>query len=171
VIAVVNSSPLIYLGKLGLLDLLQRLFDQVLTVDTVREEVLDVVAPEYAILKSAFSDWLVVSEVPESPLKDRLDEMGLHKGEIDALVLAYHTKRKTDSVMVIDDLAARDVARTLGLQVTGTVGIILSATKRGILSKDDSQTKVRSLIEETSFHMSAALYSRVISELDKLNEN
>jgi len=169
VIAIVNSSPLIYLGKLGLLNLLQQLFDQVLTVDSVREEVLDVAAPEYAILMEAFSDWLILSEVPESPLKDRLDEMGLHRGEIDALVLAYHTKRKTDSVMVIDDLAARDVAKTLGLRVTGTVGIILSATKRRILSKDESQTKIRFLVEETTFHISAALYSRVISELEKLN--
>lgn len=170
-IAIVNSSPLIYLGKLGLLDLLQRLFDQVLTVDTVKKEVLDVAAPEYAILKDAFTDWLIISEAPKSPLKDRLDEMGLHQGEIDALLLAYHTKRKTDSVIVIDDLAARDVARTLGLRATGTVGIILSATKRGILSKEDSQTKIRFLVEETSFHMSTALYSRVISELEKLNEN
>jgi predicted nucleic acid-binding protein len=171
VIAIVNSSPLIYLGKLGLLNLLQELFDQVLTVDAVREEVLDVAAPEYAILKEAFTDWLVISEVPNSPLKDRLDEMGLHQGEIDALILAYHTKRKTNSVMVIDDLAARDVAKTLGLQVTGTVGIILSATKRGIFSKDDAQIKIRFLVEETSFHMSAALYSRVISNLEKLNGN
>ena len=92
--------------------------------------------------------------------------MGLHKGEIDALVLAFHTKKETDSVIVIDDLAARDVARTLGLELTGTVGIILSAMKKGLLTKKDSRVKIRFLVEETTFHMSTALYSKVLSELE-----
>jgi predicted nucleic acid-binding protein len=167
VIAIINSSPLIYLGKLGLLSLLQQLFDQVLTVNTVKEEVLDSSASEYAILHSAFSDWLIVSEVPEGPLSTRLGNMGLHQGEVDALVLAYYIKKqKSDSVIVIDDLAARDVARTLGLKVTGTIGIILRATKSGFLTKNESRTKIQSLVEETSFRMSAALYSKVMSDLE-----
>ncbi|MFQ5832458.1 MAG: DUF3368 domain-containing protein [Candidatus Thorarchaeota archaeon] len=166
-IRVINASPLIYLGKLGILSLLQRLFDQVLTVDAVKEEVLDSSASEYAILQGAFEDWLVVSEVPRSPLSGRLSAMGLHQGEIDTLVLAYHTKAEdSDSVVIIDDLAARDVARTLGLGVTGTIGVILRATKDGILTKDESLVKIRSLVNETSFRMSAALYSRIISELE-----
>jgi predicted nucleic acid-binding protein len=167
VIAIINSSPLIYLGKLGLLSLLQQLFDQVLTVNTVKEEVLDSSASEYAILHSAFSDWLIVSEVPEGPLSTRLGNMGLHQGEVDALVLAYYIKKqKSDSVIVIDDLAARDVARTLGLKVTGTIGIILRATKSGFLTKNESRTKIQSLVEETSFRMSTALYSKVMSDLE-----
>jgi predicted nucleic acid-binding protein len=166
-IAIVNSSPLIYLGKLGLLSLLQQLFEQVLTVDTVREEVLDSSTSEYAVLHSAFSDWLVVSKVPKNPLLTRLGEMGLHPGEVDALVLAYHTKeQKSDSVIVVDDLAARDVARTLGLKVTGTIGIILRATRNRLLTKNESRAKICSLVEETSFRMSASLYSRVISDLE-----
>ena len=166
-IATVNSSPLIYLGKLGLLSLLQQLFDKVLTVDSVREEVLNPSASEYAVLHSAFSDWLIVSEIPKSPLLTRLGDMGLHQGEADAILLAYHTKeQKSDSVIVIDDLAARDVARTLGLKVTGTIGIILRATKNGLLTRNESRTKIRSLVEETSFRMAAALYSRVVSDLE-----
>lgn len=166
-IAIVNASPLIYLGKLGLLNILQQLFDQVITVDTVKKEVLNPTASEYAILHDAFSDWLIVSEIPKSSLLTRLSEMGLHQGEADAILLAYHTKeQKSASVIVIDDLAARDVARTLGLKVTGTIGVILRATKNGLLTKNESRTKIRFLVEETSFRMSAALYSRVVSDLE-----
>ena len=166
-IAVVNSSPLIYLGKLGLLSLLQQLFDHVLTVPSVKDEVLDSSASEYATLQSAFSDWLIVSDVPKSVLSTRLSDMGLHQGEVDALVLAYHTKeQQSDSVIIIDDLAARDVARSLGLRVAGTIGIILRETKNGLLTKDESRARIRFLVEETSFGMSAALYSRVISGLE-----
>lgn len=165
--AIINSSPLIYLGKLGLLDLLQRLFEKVITVDAVKEEVLDSSTSEYAVLHNAFSDWLIVSAVPKSSLSARLNDMGLHRGEVDVLVLAYHTKKQeSDSVVVIDDLAARDVARTLRLKVTGTVGIILRATKHGLLTKSESRDRIRFLVEDTSFRMSTALYSRVISDLD-----
>ncbi len=165
-IAIVNSSPLIYLGKLGLLSLLEQLFDQVLTVLTVKEEVLDSSAPEYPLLQSAFSKWLIVSDVPKSLLATKLGEMGLHLGETDALALAYHTKeQKSDSVIIIDDLAARDVARALGLRLTGTIGIILRATKEGLLSKTESLTKINFLVEQTSFRISTTLYSRIISEL------
>ena len=166
-IAIVNSSPLIYLGKLGLLDLLRQLFDQVITVDSVKKEVLDPSASEYAVLYSAFSDWLIVSEIPKSSILTKLDDMGLHQGEADAILLAYHTKeQKSDSVIVIDDLAARDVARTLGLNVTGTVGIILRASKNGLLTRKESRAKIRYLVEETSFWLSAALYSKVVSDLE-----
>ncbi len=164
-IAIVNASPLIYLGKLGLLGLLEQIFDQVLTVHSVKEEVLDSSASEYAILHSAFSDWLIVSDVPKSKLSTKLGDMGLHQGEVDALVLAYYTKDR-DSVIIIDDLAARDVARTLGLIVTGTIGIILRATNNGLLTKNESRSKIRFLVEETSFRMSAALYSKTISDLE-----
>lgn len=166
-IAIINSSPLIYLGKIGLLNLLQQIFDQVLTVETVREEVLDSSAPEYAMLRSAFADWLVIHDVPQSPLSARLSDMGLHRGEADALVLAYHMKkRESDSVMVIDDLAGREVARTLGLRVTGTIGVVLRAKKTGLLTKEESLAKIRSLVEDTSFWMSAALYSKILADLE-----
>ncbi|MHA1862441.1 MAG: DUF3368 domain-containing protein [Candidatus Thorarchaeota archaeon] len=165
-IAIVNSSPLIYLGKLGLLSLLEQLFDQVLTVFIVKEEVLDSSAPEYPLLHSAFTKWLIVSDVPKSSLATKLGEMGLHQGETDALALAYHTKeQKSDSVIIIDDLAARDVARALGLRLTGTIGIILRATKEGLLSKNESLTKINFLVGQTSFRISTTLYSRIISEL------
>ncbi len=132
----------------------------------VKEEVLDSSAPEYPLLQSAFSKWLIVSDVPKSLLATKLGEMGLHLGETDALALAYHTKeQKSDSVIIIDDLAARDVARALGLRLTGTIGIILRATKEGLLSKTESLTKINFLVEQTSFRISTTLYSRIISEL------
>ena len=165
-IAIVNSSPLIYLGKLGLLNLLQRLFDQVMTVEVVKQEVLDATAAEYPALIDAFSNWLEVSDVEESHLSLRLREMNLHKGEVEALVLAYQVnEQRKESVIIIDDLAARDVARALGLRMTGTVGIILRAVKNEFLTKHEALGKIRYLVEDTSFRMSTSLYSKVTSVL------
>ena len=167
-IGIVNSSPLIYLGKLGLLHLLDELFDKVLTVQSVKEEVLDVTAPEYPALDEAFSTWLDVKDALETPLSKKLNEMGLHRGEVDVISLAYEIKEeKKNSVAIIDDLAARDVARALGLRLTGTVGIILRAKKGENLSKRESILAIDFLVHETSFRMSASLYSKIIDELNE----
>jgi predicted nucleic acid-binding protein len=165
-IAIINASPLIYLGRLGLLPLVQRMFERVATVQAVKDEVLDLAAPEYSVLAAAFSDWLSVSEVGPSQLVGRLREMGLHEGEVMCLALAHEKSRnRGETVIVIDDLAARDVARALGLRVTGTVGIILRAKKSGLIDREAALAHTRNLVEGTSFRMSASLYSRIISEL------
>lgn len=167
-IGIVNSSPLIYLGKLGLLDLLNKFFPKVITVQTVKEEVLDEASPEYPALQNAFSDWLAVSDDVETSLSVNLKEMGLHQGEVDVISLALRQKEEHNNVVVIiDDLAAREVVRALGMQLTGTVGVILRASTQGILSNKESIAKINFLVESTSFRISPSLYSRVISELMK----
>jgi predicted nucleic acid-binding protein len=168
VIAVINASPLIYLGKLGLLPLMQHMFETVITVQTVKDEVLDPDTPEYSALATAFADWLLVSEVKSSSLVDRLREMGLHDGEVMCLALAHEERKNhAGAVIVIDDLAARDVARALGLRVTGTVGMIMRAKKSGMIDREAALAHVRRLVENTSFRMSTSLYSRIISELEE----
>jgi uncharacterized protein len=167
-IAIVNSSPLIYLGKLGLLRLLEEFFDKVVTVPSVREEVLEVTAPEYPLLTEAFSTWLRVMDEARTPLSKKLSKMGLHQGEIDVLNLAHKMNSSNeDTIIVIDDLAARDVARALGLRLTGTIGIILRATKTGVLTKTDARSKVDYLVNEIPFRLSTSMYSKIVAELDK----
>ncbi len=137
-----------------------------MTVEIVKQEVLDSTTAEYPTLFDAFSNWLGISDVDKSHLSLRLREMNLHEGEVDALVLAYEVnEQRKESVIIIDDLAARDVARALGLQMTGTVGVILRAVKHEFLTKHEAQIKIRYLVEDTSFRMSTALFSKVISAL------
>jgi predicted nucleic acid-binding protein len=167
-IAIVNSSPLIYLGKLGLLRLLEEFFDRVATVPAVKDEVLEATAPEYATLVEAFSTWLDVIDETKTSLSKKLHEMGLHQGEVDVLDLAHKMNEgNEDTVIVIDDLAARDIARALGLRLTGTIGIILRATRNGSLTKTDAIAKINFLVNETPFRLSTSMYSQIIAELDK----
>lgn len=166
-IAVVNASPLIYLGKAGLLNLLQVFFDEVVVSKAVEQEVLVSTQPEYASLKRAFDDWLKVTETELTGEFEILTDFGLHIGEAHTLTLALQLrKQKEESVIVIDDLAARDVAHTLGLAVTGTIGIILQARKRSRISKNEALSTLEFLVQETTFRMSTKLYSQVLSELE-----
>lgn len=53
----------------------------------------------------------------------------LGEGEQEAIALAV----QLHALLVIDDYAARQVARSLGLAVTGTAGVLIEAKARGIL--------------------------------------
>jgi predicted nucleic acid-binding protein len=50
----------------------------------------------------------------------------LDPGEAAAIALA---RRLNSDLLIIDDLAARRVARRLGLTITGTVGVVLAAAE------------------------------------------
>jgi len=166
-IAVVNASPLIYLGKAGLLNLLPEIFNEVVVAKMVQQEVLDSTHSEYLSLKRAFGDWLTTTDIELSDEFRKFTNLGLHYGEIHTLALALHLKhQKKESVIVIDDLAAREVARTLDFSVTGTIGVILKARKQSRISKNKAISSIKFLVQETTFRMSTTLYSEVLSEIE-----
>jgi hypothetical protein len=169
-IGVINASPLIYLGKIGLIDLLPQLFTEIWTSIEVKEEVLkEKSAPEILILKQAFDSWLQIHPVNDSKLLTKLMELQIHRGEATIIAIArdlIYTKK--DSIAIIDDLAAREIARTFDIPVIGTVGILLRAVKKTILTPDRFKSKIRMLVEETDFRMSVKLYSQVLDKLKEL---
>ncbi len=55
----------------------------------------------------------------------------LGKGETAVLLCAL--ENPDSSLVVLDDLLARRVARSLGIQLTGTAGILISAKKQGFI--------------------------------------
>ena len=55
----------------------------------------------------------------------------LGSGEREVLALGLET---TDSVCILDDSLARQVAKSLQLRFTGTLGILIDAKSRGIIS-------------------------------------
>ncbi len=72
------------------------------------------------------SDWLeTVNDPPEMNLRRELGS-----GETAVIALAV---RENADLVILDDLAARNVAVGLGLSVSGTLGILLAAYKRGLL--------------------------------------
>lgn len=66
--------------------------------------------------------------------------------------------------MVIDDLEARRCAKTMGLRVIGTLGIIGRATASGLIQQ------VKPAIEhlrETGLYVSEELVRQILREVDK----
>ena len=171
-IAVINASPLIYLGKIGALDILPQLFDEIWTCQEVKDEVLrEETAPEIPVLKKAFYSWLQIHQPKNEPLINRLLELQLHRGEAVVIAIANElSKLRKEPVAIIDDLAARDVARTLEIPVIGTVGVLLKGVKMAIIETEHFKNQIKKLIEETDFRMSIQIYLKLMEELETIKK-
>ncbi len=124
---VVNTSPLVFLGHLGRLALLQREGREICIPRAVAEEVAEKPDAAAQAVQAACAAWMQVRDVADRTAVS-LVQAALHKGEAEAIVLATELQAER---LVMDDLDARRFAARCGLKVVGTVGILLSAKRRG----------------------------------------
>ena len=172
-IGIINASPLIYLGKIGALSLLPKLFTECYTTLIVKKEVLsNEYAPEFTVLKESFSNWVILKEPTNQQLVDRLKGLYIHAGEASIIALAKELQDSSDeSVIVIDDLAAREIARTLELKVTGTIGVLLKSLRLKFIGVEKCKNFLHVLVENTTFRISSALFSKILKEIEKKKDN
>ena len=148
-IVVSDTTPLISLLKTGRLDTLEKLFGEVRIPDAVFEELTS--NPRYsdeaaAIRSYPYIDIISVSDTDAVEQVSRED--GLDLGESEAIVL---TQEISADLLLMDEARGRDVARSMGLRITGTVGILLLSYERGILNKGEIVDCVERLRDANRF--------------------
>jgi len=149
---IVNASPLIFLAKVGALDLLKQA-DEVVTPVSVR---LEVAAGGSGPIE--LPRWLIVWD--DLPLPMEIAGWDLGAGESQVLA---HALASGDEA-VLDDLQGRRCARALGAATTGTLGVILRAKRQGIIPA------ARPLVEELltkGLYLSRDLAARTLREVDE----
>ena len=150
---IANSTPLIGLCKIGRLDILKTMYGNI----TVPQAVFDEVTKKNDSAKKQISEatWIHIEAVRETKSK-RMYKAKLHEGEVEVMILAQ--EHDGDHLVIIDDGAARKTAEFLGLNVTGTIGVLIKSKKEGHIKE------VMPLIFELEKHgiyFSEALKSRV----------
>jgi len=128
-VVVVNTTPLISLAIIKRLDLLQRLYGEVLIPPAVEKEVM-----AGGQKSEGYVDLSECPFVRTVPLKDpsRADLLAdLHGGEAEAIALAQELNA---DLVIIDERLGRAHAKRLGLQLTGVVGVLLRAKKSGLIT-------------------------------------
>ncbi len=117
-IIISDTSCFIILTNIGELHLLQKVYGQIITTAEV--------ATEYG---EVLPDWITIESVKDT-YRQQILELQVDKGEASALALALET---VNSTIIIDDYRARKVAEKLGINYTGTIGVIIKAKLKGII--------------------------------------
>jgi predicted nucleic acid-binding protein len=125
---ILNNTPLVALWTLDQLTLLRELYQRVLIPPAVEAEFLaiDRVARQRALEDAS---WIEVA--PLANPRYALTYTGLDRGEAEVLTLAVEREAR---LVVIDERKGRRYARHLGLPLTGTLGILLLAKERGVVT-------------------------------------
>lgn len=124
----INASPLILLTKAGLLNLLQLLSQEIVVPAAVATEIGQYGETDVTAAALAQTEWLVVVETP--PVPEIIQSWDLGAGESAVLTWGYVNP---NTEVIVDDLAARRCATTLGIPVRGTLGLVLTAKQRGTI--------------------------------------
>jgi predicted nucleic acid-binding protein len=129
-VVIAAAGPLIALARLQALDLLPRLFGQVLITPTVHEEILPPGDfPGTAALQAALeAGWLCCQAV--SPTAERPLHPGVDPGEASVIALAL---QEPDALLLMDDRTGRAAARRRGIPFLGTAAVIGLATLHGLI--------------------------------------
>lgn len=150
--AVADTGPLIHLAEANALALLERL-GEILVPQTVYEELRAGGVP--AAFEALDSERRVVDGSD-----DHWPE--LDAGESAALTLA----ERVDGMLLTDDMAARRRADEAGVEVHGSIGVVLTAYADGRLDGDEAIDRVRALERESTLYLSEPLVSRAIQRIE-----
>ena len=141
-----DTSCLIVLSNIDELEILQKIYGGVTTTNYIASEFL-----------LPLPSWFDIQDPTDLARQKQLEEQ-VDRGEASAIALALEI---TDSTLIVDDQRARKLAESLGIEITGTIGVII----RGKL--DGNIPSIRPLltkIQQTNFRLSDQLVTLALRE-------
>ncbi len=156
-IVIADTSPINYLIWIGEIDVLAELYHRILIPPSVHDELKDPRSPQATLLWIAKPPaWLEVRTISLQP-DAALLKADLDAGERDAILLAEEIGADE---LIIDDMRGRKEAARRHLHFVGTVGVLQSAGKKGLL---DFKTAVNRL-RATSFYIAQDILDRLLKD-------
>jgi predicted nucleic acid-binding protein len=156
-IIVSDTSPLRYLIEVDAVDALPRLYINVLTTPQVLDELRLQHFPEVVQRWAGAPPAWLQTQLPRTlEFLDRLDQGG-------ASALSLARERNADAVL-IDERAATDIARAVGLRSIGTLAVLQEAGYEKLI---DFHKAIHTLTTKTQFRHTKELIARVVADYEK----
>lgn len=163
-IVVSDTTPIISLMKAGQLELLRQLFGVVYIPEAVYRELTDNEAFSEEVRMVQECEFLYVQKVGNGKSVTILQNFtGLDAKESEAIILA---DEMNSDVLLMDEHKGRQVAKKLGITITGTIGILTQAFDEGMLTKEEVERCIE-LLKESGIRVSEKLYQRLNMEMGK----
>lgn len=140
-VVIADASCLILLSKIGELELLNLLYHYVYITSEIQLE-----------FGETLPDWIILETVKDKKYQTFL-ETRLDAGEASAMALAVEN---SNSLLILDDLKGRKLAKQLNLVFTGTLGVISKAKEENHI---DQIKPILNKILQTNFRISEEVIS------------
>lgn len=147
---IADTSCLIVLSKIEELELLHNLYGQISTTLEI--------ATEYG---ETLPHWISILNAKDNS-QQKLLELQLDKGESSAIALGLELPNST---LILDDIKARKIAYQLGLNYTGTIGIIIKAKLEGLIQ---NIKPILAKIKQTDFRLSDELENEALKQSNEI---
>lgn len=162
-IIVSNTTPIITLIKVDKLNILKVLFGKVYISTGVYEELISnkVFENEAKVIEN--SEFVKIIKVKnEFAVKLLQKNMGLDLGESEAIVLCEELK---GDILVIDERKGRSVAKSMSINITGTLGLLVKAKEKGLIQK---LKPILDTLIENNIRISAKLYEDILEKAGEI---
>ncbi len=125
-VVISNTTAIFYLHRLGRLDLLNKLYRNIIVPQAVEDELAQGRESGEDVPEVGSLDWIEIKSVRIPRIIKLITDLG--PGEAEVLALALD---EPDPMVILDDLVARRTAKLQGFRITGTAGILLKAKQHG----------------------------------------
>jgi len=161
-----DTGPLLHLHQAGLLELLPRM-GQISTAPAVAQEWRRL---EPGVAHAAWPSWLFEETLSKEALviaRNWVLAGLLDSGEAEALALA---QERDSEGFLTDDAAAREMAVALGFEVSGSLGVVLSAVARGVVSVAEAFGTLEKLQTRSTLWLSTKVRKEARIALERIVE-
>lgn len=161
-IVVADAGPLIGMARIGHLSFLQRLYNSIMIPPRVFEELkISSGKPGAKVVSEALdAGWIEIADL-KRPSDSAILRLLVDAGEAESIQLALE---QNAGLLIIDDRKGRKTAKSHGIQVIGTGGILISAKKAGLL---DKVSPILNELAGVGYRLSPELCKRIIELADE----
>lgn len=127
---IVNTSPVFYLHRLGLINIFHALYGEIIVPCAVQNELEQGRKQGENVPNLDKYSWIKIWEVSVPHYLNLIVDLG--RGESEVLGIATE---HPSALVVLDDKLARKIAELQGFRLTGTAGILLRAKDQNLISE------------------------------------
>ena len=161
---VFDSSPLIYLGKIRILEKVSLLSGKKFIPELVYDEVV-LKGLERREAEATYVNNLIREKkfIVEKTRIKRERKIHLSKGDVEVIFLA----REKNATAIIDEIYAREVAESLGVKRHGTLYVILLLLEEKKITKKEAKQYIDGIIS-SGFYLSIDMYKEVMKKIENM---
>lgn len=161
-----DATPLIYLGKVNLIEKVKHFHEDKYTAKSVYREVVEEGKksgrPEVFMIEDLIKSGIINIKTPTDKryVKYLLENPKIHTGDADVLALA----RELNGVALMDDEEARGMAEIEGIEHHGTIYLLLRMRKMRLLTRDEALAALNEMIR-MGWRCSTERYAEILTEM------